>query len=187
MNRSLFLTVLAGLALAFASTACDGEFSGLIPSETVPLSTSSDPGVKAAGDSTQAIDKVHKAEQLLQQGLTNKDPAKLSEAVRTRPGDPSLRFYQSAMLLAIGNITEARRAYTEGDWLVGRNYGLFDEDRFTELGPLWLDALSVTTTKFPKGSAEWQRVNRYYCNALQEFRVHKVLKLDSIYQDDTCK
>ena len=84
-HSSIFFTVLAGLVLAVTSTACDGELSGLIPIDTVPFNTSNDPGVRAAGDSSDATDNVREAEQLLQQGLQNKDPAKLSEAVRTRP------------------------------------------------------------------------------------------------------
>jgi hypothetical protein len=183
----ILLTAFAGLSLAIASIGCDGELSGLIPVDSVPLNTSSDPGVRAAGDSSDAIDKVRKAESLLQQGLTTNDPAKLSEAVRIRPDDPSLRYYQSAMLIAKGDEEGSTKAFEEGDGVIQRKYGRWSSEQTAEAAPLWLDALSVTLTKFPKDSEEWRRLNTRYCAELRFIRTVQFIRINSIYPDESCK
>jgi len=196
----LLLPIAASLAILTAG--CDELDLLLEPGSgsgggSAPLSSSSDPAIQAAGASSGAVNKVQKADALLQKGLKERDPGALRDAVELRPQDPSLRYHQGAMLLAIGNISEAQRAFDEGAYLSKAMEPPGEEDTLTreekqrgrtETSLGWLDALASTKAQFPADSPEWQRLNKEYCVTLKLTKEFEYLTVSlQLYDNSTCK
>ena len=192
---SSFLTLVAGLVIAIASTACD-ELSAFVPPETVALTTSNDPAVKAAGDSSVATDKIHEADAELNKGLETKDTSHLDAAVKLRPLDPSYYYYKAALQLAEQGYTVERNIRLElnkAAGIQGKKYdgsGLTADEIWNRVrldhGLAMVDAFAVTKTHYTRGTEQWERLNYIYCVWLKDIIARGAALTASFYSDDDC-
>lgn len=66
--------------------------------------SSGDPTVDAVLDAKSVLDRIEKADKLMENGRKNRDPALMDEAIELRPGDISYRAARSALALEQGNM-----------------------------------------------------------------------------------
>lgn len=166
MRRRL-APALAVLFLGLGVLACESLDADLaaLGFQTAPLAQSPDPNVQAAGATNEVLDKERQAQDLLDRALETGDPSYVGDAIRLRPADPSLRFYQSAFLTAYSNPSEAIRATREGMGLLYRNYAPVDRIKALPLVMIQaMDAYLLTRQSFEAGSPEWQRLTELYCS-----------------------
>jgi hypothetical protein len=81
--------------------------------DVVDLETHEDPVKQAAGDAAEALDKDRAAQRMADEGLRERAPEKLEEALQERPRDPRYRIYRAAFELANGNRDEYLRGLEE--------------------------------------------------------------------------
>ena len=188
----LAISFLTFAVFAVFTAGCEELDLFLLPpdgsSAPAPLSSSSDPAVKAAGASSDAVDDIRKADALLDKGLKNKDPGAIAEAVRVRPGDPSLRYHQAAILIAIDNQPEAVKAFREGGHLIIDDESADYLRQTANAQLLWLDALRATMAQYTTSSAEYGRLNKVYCDNIADSKDYEPLGLAlQLYPTDSCK
>jgi hypothetical protein len=93
------LAFLAGLLLfAITLSGCDVVMEALYATQS--LAESDDPGVRAAGDSREAVRIDKEAREHFTEGRERRDPAEIAKAVELRPLDIRYRAHQLALLLA---------------------------------------------------------------------------------------
>lgn len=104
--------------------------------------SSGDPTVDAVLDAKSVLDRIEKADKLMDNGRKNRDPALMDEAIELRPGDISYRAARSALALEQGDM-DAYREHNEaaaqiiaggdvnGVWALSQNIDEYEgvEDR----------------------------------------------------------
>jgi hypothetical protein len=94
------VTILAVFSLMLAACTPQ-ELAELF--NLVDLRASDNPTTRAAGNAAEELDKDREAQQLVDEGLREKSPEKLEQAVEQRPLDPRYKIYQAASELANDN------------------------------------------------------------------------------------
>lgn len=104
--------------------------------------SSGDPTVDAVLDAKSVLGRIEKADKLLEEGRTKRDPAKMDEAIELRPDDITYRAARAALALEQGDM-RAYHAHNDvaaqlaagdkvnGAWALSRNIDEYEnaEDR----------------------------------------------------------
>jgi hypothetical protein len=163
-----------------------------------PLSESPDPAVRAAAASSDATDGINKAEQELEQALQTKDVTHLDKAIQLRPYDSSYRFYRAVLVYAesgpdgrgvTSDLARAAGIEVERHKLLpsGEVTNANQQAGITLLIGL-TDALAIAKTHYSRDSVQWSRLNKAYCNMLQDLRKQAGVNLVSeFYSDADCQ
>jgi hypothetical protein len=180
------LAAFAGCILALTLTSC-AEIIQLLPPSGPPLTSASDPGIKAAGESSAAVDKDKQAQAVLSKAIEARNPKALDEAIKLRPQDPSYLLAQYVLQGAVGGIPNPALLQQALGLIYAQHPELAVPDQLQLAYIYYLDVL-VTTNKFPKGSAEWKVLHdSYYCTTLSEYRAFLGSeRADLLYSGEDC-
>jgi hypothetical protein len=156
----------------------------------VDLSANPDREVQAAAAASEEIRKDKEARRSMQRALDNNQLDAALEAVELRPFDPRIRLEFGALLLANGQIDEARYEFGFGGEVL-RFDGQSDRVRYQYAA----DALLRVREALDPETESWTRVNEQYCEAVHLYAKTAPQEganvLDSIftvasYPDDAC-
>lgn len=170
-RRSLaVLLVVTSLSL----TACTPQELGEFFADQ-DLRTSEDPAEAAAGHAAEAISSDRTAQQLVTEGLSEKDEDKLQEAREHRPSDTRYAVYIAVLGLAgDGDYTRFMdRIYPSGRRYMSQG-GVLDEQRLRDKYSEWLlvvmgsldHALVVEHERVPIEPTRIERLEQVYCRML---------------------
>jgi hypothetical protein len=183
-HRTL-LAVIAACVLALTVTSCV-EITQLLPASGPPLSSASDPGIKAAGESSGTVDKEKQAQAILNKAIESKNPKGLDEAIKLRPADPSYPLAQYMLQGAVEGKTSPA-LIQQAMWLIYSQHPELSGPEKLQLAYIYiLDAL-ITTNKFPKGTSEWNVLHNSYCDMLKDY--HATIgseRADLLYSSEGC-
>lgn len=179
------LGLLAACVLALALTSC-AEITQLLPASGPPLSSASDPGIKAAGESSSTVDKENQAQAILNKAIESKNPKAVDEAIKLRPADPSYLLAQYVLQGAVGGVTNPA-LIQQAIWLIHSQHAELSGPEQMQLAYIYiLDAL-ITTNKYPKGSSEWNTLHDGYCSTLRDYHLLRGSeRADLLYSSEGC-
>jgi hypothetical protein len=169
MRRFAFLAGL--LFFTVTLSGCDILIQEAL-NATQSLAESDDPGVRAAGDSREAVRIEKEARQHFTEGRETQDPVEIAKAVQLRPFDIRYRAYQVALLSAYSKNLEMRsqRGQALGEALGVLGYatdsGKAGENEELYFVSNYLPALQDLAGRFDENSSEAQQLQHEACSVL---------------------
>jgi hypothetical protein len=184
MRHRLFAGFAACL-LALTATSC-AELTEILPPSGPPLTSATDPGIKAAGQSSAEVDREKQAQAILNKAIEARNPKAVDEATKLRPQDPSYLFAQYGLQSVVDRDPDPALLQRAIGLVFAQHPELAYGDAIQLAYIYFLDALQ-TTNRYAKGSPEWTTLRDGYCSILAGYR--ELLgseRADLFYSNDGC-